>query len=845
MKIKENSRNKLKGSVLFTVIAVMMVVLVFVMSALTIAGATSRRAYSDYAKAQTQYTARSAIEATIEYLNENTDFQHLIEGMTKGSTKDVTIEFPSDAQGIGSIDVQIKCEGKNTETGEDIVTITATSGLLNDETSVVAYISKIAPVINSGSFNRAMTSMGGASIGNHTSVFGGTSVNVLPNVGDYDDLDSKYGSITKIQNEGALEGETFSNGNLYIANKSEFIFDKPQDSLIVYGNYWEQNGAKFTSNVKPSDVTDAIQFPYIFVSNTLFFNGAGSISVGDYNADDENYNLINIFCKNINISSVNKQVNGNIYAFGTNPSYAKNNDAYYNNRVIIDGGELDYDNDPTIAQTISIFSGDSTHLLGWADKVMTGSDGSAYCGGSIYSAGSTVFETDILVNKDVYVNQGMYAKTGSGKNGVTIGTNDGTNAKDGILYVGGELVVDGDAGHYSLQANQLYVSSLDDIRFKNNDANFKLWTGTEYKQYNQANKGELLANPNFHIIDASNEWKYPEAYTYEKLLTDGGGFVTTKKKAASNYYGELADGSGNNGFYSMQTAPSSTGNVIYAVVNNGGPKLRTYTKVSSGGNSNFDPNAMYDWQMFSDVWDGSGEYYYDSSQDKSVSDTLEITGNCTLAGSFPNANIMVNTPSTLTTLSINCVNFTLGNDANLIVNDARDSQGVPLSTVKIFTNTYIKLSDRSKILTQTYKDILDSHSLIDITQNPTKGNLEEMKYIPNIYIYCDGEGTLNNGSQKCTMDIGNNSMVTGYIYSPEGSINNNTTYNLSGNGIKYQGAEVNSNYTQTMDIGAVICKNISCQNNASIFYVNPNAAESDDDDGGSGGSYRILYYNNG
>ncbi len=836
------NRQKLKGSVLFTVVAVMMVVLVFVMSALTIAGATNRRAYSDYAKAQTQYTARSAIEATVEYLNENEDFQHMVEGMAKYATQDVEVNFPSDAQGLGSVDVQIKCEGKNTETGEDIVTITATSKMLDDETSVVAYISKKSPVINSGSFNRAMTSMGGASIGNHTSIFGGTSVNVLPRVENYDNLDSLPGGLTQIQNEGALEGETFSNGNLYIANNSEFIFDKPQDSLIVYGYYWEQNGAKFTSNVEPSEVTDPLQLPYIFVSETLFFNGTNNVAtVGDFNSDDEQYNLINIFCKNINVSVSEKQINGNIYAFGTDSGYSNGkDDSYYTTIDEVIGDDIDVIEEGK--QFISTFSGQKTRLLGWANKVINGSDGEAYCGGSIYTNGSAAFRPQndpISVQKNIYVNQGMYVA----ERGVVVGTNDGFTAKDGIVYVGGELIV---KSENAVQANELYVNNIDNIVFRNENSSFNLWTGTEYKNYNQANKAELSANPNFHIIDESNKWKYPEKCTYEKLLSDGGGFVTTKKKAASNYYGELADGSGNNGFYSMQTAPSSTGNIIYAVVNNA---VRTYTKVASGGKSNFNP----DTGSFSDVWDGSGEYYYDSSQDKPVSEILEISSNCTLAGSFPKVNIVVTPPSTLATLSINCVNFTLGENANLVVNDERDSEGVPLSTVKLFTNTYIKLFNKSKILTRSYKDMLDSGTLLDITQNPTKGNLDEMKYIPNIYVYCDGEGTLGvdywNGSAKehkiCSMEIGNNSMVIGYIYSPEGPIHNNTTYNLSSNGIKYQGSDVKSDYTQTMNIGAVVCKDIYAQNNASIFYVNPNAAGADDDDGGSGGSYRILYYNNG
>ena len=167
------------------------------------------------AKNQTQYTARTAIEATVEYLNTNTDFQDIVKNMSRGEVRDVDVAFPAAATGIGDIKVQIKCEGKDTVTNEDIVTITATSSMLNDETSVVAYISKKAPVALGGSFNRAMTSMGGASIANHTSIFGGTSVNVLPDLAAYESTGSLEGSLTSIQNNpGALQGETFSNGDL-------------------------------------------------------------------------------------------------------------------------------------------------------------------------------------------------------------------------------------------------------------------------------------------------------------------------------------------------------------------------------------------------------------------------------------------------------------------------------------------------------------------------------------------------------------------------------------------------------------------------------------------------------
>lgn len=69
--IKKYRKNKLKGSVLYTVVAVMMIMTVLVFAALTLASAANRRAFNSYANNQTQYTARSVVDSMMKILEEN------------------------------------------------------------------------------------------------------------------------------------------------------------------------------------------------------------------------------------------------------------------------------------------------------------------------------------------------------------------------------------------------------------------------------------------------------------------------------------------------------------------------------------------------------------------------------------------------------------------------------------------------------------------------------------------------------------------------------------------------------------------------------------------------------
>ena len=70
---KTKNPKRLKGVVLYTVVGVMMVLLLFVMSALALAANANKIALQDYARTQTQYTARSVVESVVQQLTDKSN----------------------------------------------------------------------------------------------------------------------------------------------------------------------------------------------------------------------------------------------------------------------------------------------------------------------------------------------------------------------------------------------------------------------------------------------------------------------------------------------------------------------------------------------------------------------------------------------------------------------------------------------------------------------------------------------------------------------------------------------------------------------------------------------------
>ena len=71
MKEKKHPR-RVKGTVLFTVVSVMMVLIVFLTATLALSATANRRAYTNYQQEQTEYTAKAVLEAVTRQIESDT-----------------------------------------------------------------------------------------------------------------------------------------------------------------------------------------------------------------------------------------------------------------------------------------------------------------------------------------------------------------------------------------------------------------------------------------------------------------------------------------------------------------------------------------------------------------------------------------------------------------------------------------------------------------------------------------------------------------------------------------------------------------------------------------------------
>lgn len=104
--MKENvKKGKVKGTVLFTIVAVMMVMVVFLMSTLVLATSTHRRTYYSYFETQAQYAAQAALDVLTNYaynyedrsttdVNPDAPFYDWVKTVTIGNPQTVTVNFP-------------------------------------------------------------------------------------------------------------------------------------------------------------------------------------------------------------------------------------------------------------------------------------------------------------------------------------------------------------------------------------------------------------------------------------------------------------------------------------------------------------------------------------------------------------------------------------------------------------------------------------------------------------------------------------------------------------------------------------------------------------------------------
>jgi len=294
--MKTENRKTLRGSVLFTVICVMALLIIFLTGTLALASASSNRAHKSYASSQASYTARAAIDAFVQSMERKPGIPAAIEDMGSDPL-DVEMKINDPSLGvIGSYYEGVWREGKiiiepvansdsymYTDLGDgngarwvavNAVKVTATCRVGREEETASAYIRKTAGTHNEQSPGGldGLQEVGGNSFGNGGLITGGFGLGISK------DATGLY----LAHNQTTIETKsTFINGHLVIGTSSFEINIKnpvsesgvklmPNSKTAIMGSVFVHH-TKALVNLDYEMTSDYSQkdIPYLYIDQTI------------------------------------------------------------------------------------------------------------------------------------------------------------------------------------------------------------------------------------------------------------------------------------------------------------------------------------------------------------------------------------------------------------------------------------------------------------------------------------------------------------------------------------------------------------------------------------------------
>lgn len=457
-------KGKVGGSVLFTVIVVMMVLVVFLMGTLGLASAANKRAQNSYTSSQAQYTARMAVESVLAAMQNDADVAERVYKLRANTpiNVDISTDRLATAGTTGDAYGQIQsCTieniGKdyyyvdNKWDGRDIIKITATVQLGTQDSTVSAYILKKEKdsVVNntpSGGGGGLVTA-GDATFGTKVSVFGGAGINLGNRWRNLDPADALRGysfdgsASFSSQDTTSLQWEApyVVNGSFTAdGSGAALVFPKLGSGFTFWGNFNFNNQIAITSgnpavlNAGSSAALNYTDIPYIYVEKTLSItNGAKGVNV-------TNKIPLNILCGNTCIITTDP-IYANLYMMNDNtPDSEKVEKQVYWPEFKIE----------KYANYINFNQG--SLLSNWTYQLINGVDNpTEHVGGSIYARdelcidadnqkgvveGNLVVDDDLLISTQEFVVEGDLVVKGKLK------------ITNGRVKVGGNFYHDNQAG---------------------------------------------------------------------------------------------------------------------------------------------------------------------------------------------------------------------------------------------------------------------------------------------------------------------------------------------------------------------------------------------------------------
>lgn len=295
--MKRHSKAKLKGTVLFTVISVMSLLIIFLTSTLVLATSASNRSHKNYASTQTEYTARAAIESFSEAMSRSDGVAQMIVNMNKTDILTPNIDINNPAMGEvgyyksdgtwvpGQISIEYIDDTytynilKNEWEPQQVLKVTATAELAGEESTVSAYIRKKSPAEPQPLVIKGLQTAGGVSA---TTTAGYYSGALAMGIADNGHQTYKVGNTTLFDTD-----LTFINGKFNTSANLKINVKAPSTGTIVMGDLHLVNPLSVILNYTMSGDFIQKEIPYLYVDGRVS-SASHAISV---TGNDSPYNI--------------------------------------------------------------------------------------------------------------------------------------------------------------------------------------------------------------------------------------------------------------------------------------------------------------------------------------------------------------------------------------------------------------------------------------------------------------------------------------------------------------------------------------------------------------------------
>lgn len=349
-KVRRHKRTK--GVVLFTVVAIMFMLLIMIMATLAVVSSANRRTYTKFKENQAYFTARSGIETFMDAVSNMTDggtnddlyndFKKFCEEgsivkpeavptiddlKNNSNVMKAEITFPQPDQDSGDLKYLFgTCDIYAHKTSDYTGRIIANVKLADCESTVYLYIQWDPP--KPELFKNAMTSF--SNVSNSTmAVLGGVSANIDPANTAKSDASKAEASTIRFRNNGFVSRNSAFGSGLTIRTQTKFVFQdvvgKKGESgaysetapdymgLTVLGDLSITNTPTFYADCSH----DNSKRPYIFTNGRLDISTDPQLGTNYSNGSvsDDNDHKMNIYCNTINLGNSGFTLNGDIYIY--------------------------------------------------------------------------------------------------------------------------------------------------------------------------------------------------------------------------------------------------------------------------------------------------------------------------------------------------------------------------------------------------------------------------------------------------------------------------------------------------------------------------------------------------